>query len=289
MSTKNRIAQYPTGGKYIKHVPLEEYSELFKDFFVLTRVDGILEIRWHSNNGPVMMDHGHSKAWAQLLKIAGEDPENEIMILTGTGEYFVAGINPECVECLKTNRSTPAGMIGESYDDVYLDGMEGIKALLFNVNVPTIGVFNGPAYGMQQMVTMCDITLCADDVIFDEQHFMYGKMPGTGSFLALQKYLGEKRANHMLFTGHGITADEAQRNGLVSEVLPREKLLPRAWEIAERMMKVDRKVRRLSHDMASKGLRSSFVSELEYQMAMSTYGHVLTVSDTLGAIEDASN
>ena len=269
---KSRILPHPNGGKYVSHMPFEEYQALFEDFFVLTRENGILEIRWHNNGGPAVTDEGHMRSWAQILKVVSDDPENEVLILTGTGDKFLE-VDFSNMAHLMSGKLDVEKLIADSYSDVHMYGADAARELIFGVKVPTIGVYNGPAVGMGHILTMCDITLCADDLEIDEDHFKMSKLSGNGSFMSLQHFMGEKQAAHMYYTGEKITADEAKRRGYVNEVMPREDLLKRAWEIARQMMEKDRTVRRLSHEMMCHGLRKRYAEDLDYQMALGTYAY----------------
>ena len=68
----------------------EEYSELFKDFFNHDRrPDGVLLVKEDTVGGPTQLSVQNHRALGQMLKTVGADPENEILILTGTGGEFM--------------------------------------------------------------------------------------------------------------------------------------------------------------------------------------------------------
>lgn len=89
-------------------------------------------------------------------------------------------------------------------------------------------------------------------------------------YLVLQELAGVKRANQVVYTGQGITAAEAQRLGIINEVLPRENLLPRALDLATQIMDEPRTARRLTHGLITRtwqrslltGLRESYAHQL---------------------------
>jgi enoyl-CoA hydratase/carnithine racemase len=83
---------------------------------------------------------------------------------------------------------------------------------------------------------LCDIVLASETACFhDSGHFENGQVPGDGVNVVYPLLLGLNRARYFLLTGQSIGADEALRLGLVNEVLPANRLLPRAWELAERL------------------------------------------------------
>ena len=82
--------------KFVPTPKLEEYSGRFKDFFKFTRRDdGVLLVEAHTLGGPVQLSVENHRALGQMLKAVGADPENEILILTGSGEEFMMGSGPE--------------------------------------------------------------------------------------------------------------------------------------------------------------------------------------------------
>ena len=74
----------------------EEYSEFFKDFFTMSRRDdGVLLVQAHTVGGPIQLSVQNHRALGQMLRVVGADPENEILILTGTGDEFMMRSDPE--------------------------------------------------------------------------------------------------------------------------------------------------------------------------------------------------
>ena len=101
-----------------------------------------------------------------------------------------------------------------------------------------IAAVNGPAIVHAELPVMCDIVLAAEHAIFqDVVHFPNGIVPGDGSMWCGRWWLGINRGRYFLLTGQKLSAQEALNLGVVNEVLPREQLLPRAWELAEQLAK----------------------------------------------------
>jgi enoyl-CoA hydratase/carnithine racemase len=84
-----------------------------------------------------------------------------------------------------------------------------------------------------EIALLCDIVLAAEGAAFqDSLHFRKGVLPGDGAHIVWPMLLGINRARYFLLTGQTISAAEALTLGLVNEILPRERLLDRAWELA---------------------------------------------------------
>jgi enoyl-CoA hydratase/carnithine racemase len=265
----------------VKPMPLDEYAQLYADYFKFKREDGILECRMHSNNGRVSWTDGHHKAAGHIARYIGDDTENEVVILTGTDDMFIGPLDPDSLKVMMDDvKNDPAKRVRLNFD-IWLDGRGDVENWVQDIHVPTIGVLNGTTVGLSSLCTYCDLTLCADDVYFYEPHFFTNVVPGDGQFMMFQYYLGPKRANAMEYLGKQISAQEALDLGLVNEVLPRDQLLPRAWEIARDIMKRPRHVRRMTHELMRKPLLEYIQKDQTFHSSLQMWG------ESLSNLEDA--
>jgi enoyl-CoA hydratase/carnithine racemase len=242
----------------------EAYAEKYKDFFVMTRRNGIIEVRMHTNGGPFYHSWKGHNAWGQAWMDIGRDPENEVLIITGTGDWWHTG-NPDDVW-----RAPFKDWTKDSQIKMYDDAVKLLENLIFCVEIPTIGAINGPGTHCE-IGTLCDITLCTEDANFFDPHFMAGTVPGDGMALTLQQMMGFKQASYFAYTGQKITGQMALELGIVNEVLPRDRLLPRAWELAEMIMKRPRLERRLTHSVLSQPWKRALTNDLRLHMAHSFF------------------
>jgi enoyl-CoA hydratase/carnithine racemase len=118
---------------------------------------------------------------------------------------------------------------------------------------------------------LCDITLCSDTTKFFEGHLEVGLVPGDGQFLVFQKLLGLKRANWYMYTAESFDANQALEWGVVNEVVPKEKLIDRAWEMAEKMMKLDRVTRRVTAAVARRYWKRIFTDDFSHHVTSEMY------------------
>lgn len=247
-------------GGFVQPRGLQEYSGRYAEHFSLSRTGGVLEIRMHTGGGAARFSRGLLNAWGQVLSDAGADRENEVLILTGTGQAWLAGVDPNSFA--EPMHQWHPDLITEQYRD----GVALLEHLVVGVQVPTIGVLNGPG-PRQELALLCDITLCAETVTIADGNFGAGSVPGDGMFLALAELAGPKRAAWCVYTGQGIDADEALRAGLVSEVLPEADLLPRAHELAKMIMLRPRHARRMTHTVLTRSWQHRVVGGLREQYA----------------------
>ena len=100
--------------------------------------------------------------------------------------------------------------------------------------------------------------------------------------LTLQNMLGFKKAAYYAYTGKNIDGKTALDLGIVSEVLPRENLLPRAWELAEMIMQAPRSTRHLTHSILSCPWKQALVSDQGFHLTHQMYDMAI---DEEGAFE----
>jgi enoyl-CoA hydratase/carnithine racemase len=246
----------------------DDYSQFFKDFFQMTRRDdGVLLVEAHTVGGPIQLSVQNHRALGQMLKVVGADPKNEVMILTGSGDEFMMDSDPHGFE-LET-----ADLPHWAYEYAYKDGRINVSALVNDLEIPTIGLLNGSGFHTE-IVTMCDITLAAQDATIFDLHFDIGSVPADGIHNAFQELLGTKRAAYALLTGEAITASKALEYGLVNEVVPRERLIARGYEIADHIMSQPRITRRLTTQIVRRPWKRRIVEDLDGGFGIQMFGHV---------------
>ena len=235
---------------------LDEYADKYQSIR-MERRQGILQMTFHTNGGPLQWGGGPHSEFPQAFADVGADPENRIVIMTGSGDAFSGP------------PGTPAGTpkrTPKEWDRTYWEGKRLLTNLL-DIEVPMISAINGPALRHSEIPLLCDIVLASETAAFqDSGHFMSGLVPGDGMHVVYPLLLGLNRGRYFLLTGQRIEAQEAKTLGLVNEVLPQAELLPRAWELAEQMAQqsdivlrysrvaMTLVVKRLMHDLLGYGL-----------------------------------
>ncbi|MBJ2135040.1 enoyl-CoA hydratase/isomerase family protein [Paraglaciecola sp. Hal342] len=229
--------------QYYQVPKLEEYSEKFKDFFKFKRENGILEVKMHTKNGPVKWSYQFHHALAELWTVIGHDKENEVLILTSTDDKW---INEWDTESFAEVEQSPDE--DQRYNVQIYDTLKIVENFINDIEIPTIAAINGKGIHWE-MCMMSDITLCTPDFVLQDDHFGMdsGHVPGDGMGLCLQEILGVKRGNYMMLTCEAMDAQTCLELGAVNEVVEREDIVERAWEIAKGIMKKSRSCRRLTH------------------------------------------
>jgi enoyl-CoA hydratase/carnithine racemase len=255
-----------------------DYSEKYRDFFTMRRRHGIIELRMHGEGGPYFQTPASHNAWGQAWQEVGNDPENEVLILTGTGEVWFDAPRSAAAQYERTSAD-----IGKMYGDA----VKLLENFVFGVDIPTIAAVNGP--GLHTEVALaCDITLCAEDTQFFDPHFLLSTAPGDGQGLTFQELMGTKRAAYHLYTGQPVGAQRALEIGMVNEVLPRDELLPRAWELAQMIMRRPPGARRMTHAIVSRPWRQRVVNDFGFQLFHQSFG-VFTDGSRAGSPPDGED
>jgi enoyl-CoA hydratase/carnithine racemase len=121
-------------------------------------------------------------------------------------------------------------------EDWYRFGIQKIPLTMNSIDVPVIAAVNGHAIGAgNDLCTMCDIRIAAEDAKFSESFLRIGIIPGDGGSWFLPKIIGLARANEMILTCDVLNADKALDWGLVSQIVPNQELMDAAYKIANKI------------------------------------------------------
>ena len=154
------------------------------------------------------------------------DPAVRVLILTGAGRAFCAGLD------LKELGSGAAGL---GVDNAVEVG-DPVSALQ-RFSGPVIGAINGPAVtGGFELALACDVLLASPQARFADTHARIGVAPGWGLSQKLSRAIGIYRAREISLTGNWVSAEQAAAWGFVNRVVPAEELLPAARALAADML-----------------------------------------------------
>ena len=152
----------------------------------------------------------------------------QVLILTGAGKAFCSGMDLENLQAL----------IGRSADQNLKDSESVARVFrsLYEFPKVTIAAVNGAAIaGGTGLALLCDFTLAVPEAKFGYTEVRIGFVPAIVSTFLLRQ-VGEKQARDLLLTGRLIDAEEAHHLGLVNEIVPAERLMGRARELAAQLM-----------------------------------------------------
>jgi enoyl-CoA hydratase/carnithine racemase len=263
---------------------LEDYARKYEHILVLERADGILEARLHSEGG-VFGSSGWFNVWHQAWAEIGNDPENEVVIITATGDRWIDYLSPVTAETRDEDiteemRSAMLGLTSEEGAlELYTGALKNTQNVIFGLNVPTIGVIQAPAFVHYEAALFCDITLCSDDAVFNDPHANLGLPPGDGLGMAYQHLMSPKQQAYYLYTSDTIDAQTALRLGLVNEALPVDDLMPRAREIARRIMRLPKLSRLMTKQIVRRSAERRYVDDGGFHLAHELVSLIRNIAD----------
>lgn len=161
---------------------------------------------------------------AKALRELDDHPGIHVLVITGNAKAFAAGAD--------------IGAMAEwSYQKVYgEDYITRDWEAMRQVRKPVIAAVGGYALGGGcELAMMCDLIIAADNAKFGQPEITIGTMPGMGGTQRLPRAVGKAKAMDWCLTGRSIDALEAERAGLVSRVVPAERLLEETLAVAEKI------------------------------------------------------
>jgi enoyl-CoA hydratase/carnithine racemase len=233
------------------------------DHVAMSRDDhGVLEMRLHTGDGPLVWGDGPHTELVYAFTDVGSDPENRVVILTGTGDRFIANLDTSWVGAM-----TPT-----KWDKIYSHGKRLLQRLL-EIPVPVVAAINGPATVHAELAVLSDVVLAAEHShISDAPHFKFGTVPGDGVHIVWPLLLGYNRGRYFLLTGQRLDAREAQALGVVNEVLPAARLMDRAYELAHDLSRQPDIALRYARDAMTQRLKRLLLDDLAYGLALEGLG-----------------
>lgn len=175
-------------------------------------------------NRPKALNALNAQTMREVVAVAqafDRDPGIGAILLSGSEKAFAAGADIK-------------EMSSQEYADVYLSDWFAQWDEFTRVRTPTIAAVSGYALGGGcELAMMCDLLIAADTAQFGQPEIDLGVLPGMGGSQRLTRAVGKAKAMDMVLTGRRMDAQEAERSGLVSRVVPVDELADSAFEIAE--------------------------------------------------------
>lgn len=158
------------------------------------------------------------------LKAAQENDKVRCIVLTGSDKAFAAGADIKM-------------MSSKSFVDVFAgDLFTAESEQILAIRKPIIAAVSGYALGGGcELAMMCDFIICSDTAKFGQPEINLGVSPGIGGTQRMTRSIGKSKAMDMCLTGRFMEAEEAERCGLVSRVVPAKKLLSEAMAAAAKI------------------------------------------------------
>ncbi|KAK2192295.1 hypothetical protein NP493_35g06103 [Ridgeia piscesae] len=159
----------------------------------------------------------------QVLDDLESDPNIGCIVLTGSGKAFAAGADIKEME-------------KKEFSDVYSSNFLNNWTRLADTRKPVIAAVNGFALGGGcEVAMMCDIIYASEQAQFGQPEILLGTIPGAGGTQRLTAAIGKSKTMELVLTGNKMSAQDAEKAGLVSKVFPRDQLVDEAIKTAEKI------------------------------------------------------
>lgn len=213
---------------------------------------------------------GDGDLYADACQKINRDRSLRCAILTGAGKAFSAGGDVKAMKDKTGSFAGPGVMIRERYRG----GIHQIIRSLWGLEIPLIAAVNGPAIGLgNDVACLADMRIAADTALFGATFLKIGLVPGDGGSWLLPRIIGHARAAELFFAGGTIDAQTALAWGLVSRVVPADRLMAEAQGLATQICQQPPDVLRMTKKMMREGMGSSFDAVLEMSAAMQALAH----------------
>jgi len=211
---------------------------------------------------------------AAAIEELNADDAIRAIILTGAGEKaFVAGAD---IGEFNSLRSAEEAAEYARAGQAVLNRMERLPK-------PVIAAINGYALGGGcELAMACDIRIAADTARLGQPEINLGIIPGYGGTQRLTRLVGKGMAKLLVLSGDPISAQEAQRIGLVDVVVPAAELMPKALELAEKLASKAPVALRLCKQAINEGAEGTLASGLDHEAAL--FGVVFDTEDRVEGV-----
>jgi enoyl-CoA hydratase/carnithine racemase len=255
------------------YTELQDYQETWAELAHLRREDGILEVRFHWDDGPWRWNEAVHGALVPLLSDISHDPRNECLIVTGTGDAFLDRFDPDSIP----GQRFPLPGYEVTYD-WWWTVQTRLPGALIDVPVPVVAAINGPVSIHPEVVLLSDIVIASSTTTFADRHLAdVGLVPSDGTNVLFRELLGHQRAKLALYSGRPMGAEEALALGVVSEVVEPERVLERAWDVARTtIMPIPRIHRRITREILMQPFRELYAKEIRASLAHEGWAATVT-------------
>ena len=190
---------------------------------------------------------------AALTAFDGDEAVGAV-VLTGNEKAFAAGADIKDMQ--------PKGFM-----DVFGEDFLAPEAETFlRCRKPVIAAVAGYALGGGcELAMMCDFILAADTARFGQPEIKLGVIPGLGGTQRLTRFVGKSKAMEMCLTGRMMDAEEAERSGLVSRVVPAERLLDEAIDVAAQIAGMSRPAVLMAKESVNRAFETTLNEGLRFE------------------------
>lgn len=213
-------------------------------------------VGWITLNRPKALNALNAQVLDYVIAALDElehDDEIGAIVITGSERAFAAGADIK-------------EMQPKSYMDMFMDDYFARWDRLAQFRKPTIAAVAGYALGGGcELAMICDVLLAADTAKFGQPEIKLGVIPGIGGSQRLTRAIGKAKAMDLVLTGRNMDAEEAERAGLVSRIVPAAELLDTAAEVAETIASMSLPVAMIAKEAVNRSFETTLAEGLRFE------------------------
>ncbi|MCK7467973.1 MAG: enoyl-CoA hydratase-related protein [Desulfosudis oleivorans] len=231
---------------------------------LLVERDGNVEVI--TLNRPEMLNaltSGMVKGLGDLFEEAQADDSIRAVLLTGAGKAFSTGADLTGKGSARNDAHTALGMRISTF------GYSRMVSSIWALEKPVVCAVNGTAAGAScNLALSCDMVLAADSAKFIQVFVRRGLIPDGGGTYFLPRLVGLPKAKELMFLGEDLRAEKALELGLIYKVVPAEKLMEKAMELAQRLANGPTRAIGMIKSMLNKSFDSDIMTALEREASL---------------------
>ena len=190
---------------------------------------------------------------SEALTAFDQDPRIGAVVITGSEKAFAAGADIK-------------EMATKSYMEAYLGDFIASWDRVAQQRKPVIAAVAGFALGGGcELALMCDFIIAADTAKFGQPEIQLGVMPGAGGTQRLTRYIGKAKAMDMILTARMMDAAEAERCGLVSRVVPTDKLVEEALSAAKKIASFSQPIAMMAKEAVNRAFETTLAEGVRFE------------------------
>ena len=224
---------------------------------LIDKADGIATLTLNRPQAMNALSGALRSALGRTFRELASSPEARVIILTGSGRAFCAGLD---LKELGGETETS----GDGVSDTEM------LAAISEFPGPVIGAINGHAItGGFELALACDLLIGSTGARFADTHARVGLLPGWGLSQKLPRLIGIHRAKEISFTGNFVSADQACAWGLLNRVVEPDELLPACRALASDMVSCVPEVLREYKQLIDRGFGTTFAEGMALESELS--------------------
>lgn len=241
--------------------------------FLTKKSDQILRLTFNRPERLNAINGDVHRELSLIFEDAAKEPDVKCVVLTGAGRAFSAGGDLNWIKTMYQNAAEMPTLLAEARKIIYD---------LLSIEQPVIAMVNGDATGLGATIALfCDVIIASERARIGDPHVRAGLVAGDGGAVIWPLLIGMAKAKQYLMTGDLLTAPEAERIGLINQVVPPDQLEDTVLTLARRFVNGPTRAIQWTKRSLNNRLLKEVDATLELSLALE--GHSMMSEDLLEA------